>query len=521
MANKPTAMLQIRRIIQLLEAGKPQREISRALGISRNTVQQYTQRITESARLSSELLSLSDAELSQVVFVPPRAVARDTRYERLAPNLEEYSSRLQKTGVTRLLLWQEYRKFEPEGYSYQQFCEHLNRRKKISQAVMHFEHAPGACMQIDYAGKKLHYTDQQSGEVIECPVLVVVLPHSSYTYVEALRNCSMSELIPALNRALHHFGGVPHKVLCDNMRQTVKASTRYDPTFTDLADQWSFHYNTCMAATRVRKPRDKATVEKSVHLTYQRVFAPLSRIVCYSLQELNHHVNLLVDDHNNAKMQRREHSRYDLWLQEKETLITLPEKDFEITYRVNAKVQKNYHVTLGQDWHHYSVPFNYIGSKVSITYTTEHVAIYCGLDRIALHTRDRRKQRYSTIKEHMPAHHAAYHQTLGWDADYFPAQAQHIGPHAIETIKKVLASRYFPEQAYRSCIGILRLRDRYGSDRLESACFRALHGDSIRYKTIANILANGMDKLPINEPSSTSSIPPHDNIRGPLEYSQL
>jgi len=517
MANKPITMLQIRRVIQLLDSGASHRNIAKHLTISRNTVKDYVLKLTRTGKSFIELLNLSDVQLSELLYNPQPIVSRDYRYEKLAPRLSYYLSQLQRTGVTRLLLWGEYCKEEEFPYSYQQFCEHLNNHKKIHQAVMHFEHKPGDKVEIDFAGKMLSYVDRTSGEEIFCPVLVAVLPYSGYTYVEALPNAGMEQLISALNRCMQHFGGVPIQVVSDNMKQIVKTSNRYEPSFTELAQQWSVHYNTSLLATRVAKPRDKATVEKSVDITYKRIYAPLRDQVFYSLSELNENIKICLEKHNHALMQKKEHSRYDLWLEERNSLKLLPCEDFEMKYTVKAKVQKNYHITLGQDWHHYSVPYKYIGKEVKVVYDTKQVEIYLDMNRIALHTRNYRKHGYSTLDIHMPEKHMHHQKSLGWNEEYFLDKAKSIGDNTLQIIKKIITSRVFTQQTYNACLGILRLKEKYGQERLEAACKRALLGSSINYLTISNILTSGMDKKPLIEDATLVNLF-HENIRGAETY---
>jgi hypothetical protein len=382
---------------------------------------------------------------------------------------------------------------------------------------MHFEHLPGQKAEIDFAGKKMCYVDKQSGEIIECPVLVCVLVFSGYTYVEALPDASMVQVVTALNRCMAYFGGVPVHVVSDNMRQTVKSSNRYEPSFTELIDQWSIHYNTTFLATRVCKPRDKATVEKAVDIAYKRIYAPLRDEIFHSLEELNQAMKPCLETHNHALMQKKEHSRYDLLIQEREAFKSLPALPFELKYSVTAKVQKNYHVTLGQDWHHYSVPFKIIGKKVKIVYDTEVVEIYDGLTRIACHKRDYRKHVHSTIDIHMPDKHLKYLESLGWNAEYFLQKAEAVGENFTKVITQIINSRHFTEQTYNACLGLIRLKDKYGKERLEAASQRALLGSSITYRSISNILINGTDKqlLLSDIPLPT---PLHDNIRGPQNY---
>lgn len=330
-----------------MESGCSQRNISAQLLISRKTIKQYLVKIQSCGESLEELLKQTDSALSDLLYGLRTTVQRDDRYLRLAPRIPAFLTELNRPGVTRYLLWQEYCKEEESPYSYQQFCEHFRAHKKVDSAVMHHEHTPGDKAEIDFAGKMLSYVDKDTGELIYCPVLVAVLPYSGFTYVEALPNAGMVQLVSALNRCMRYFGGVPKHLVSDNMKQYVKVANRYEPSFTQLVEQWSVHYNTSLLAARVARPRDKATVEKSVDLAYKRIYAPLRDQLFFSLSELNHHVKDFLDKHNHTLMQKKDHSRYDLLLKETPSLKPLPEQDFEMKYIVKAKVQKNYHITLG------------------------------------------------------------------------------------------------------------------------------------------------------------------------------
>lgn len=418
-------MLQIRRVLQQLQQGTSHRRIAREVNLSRNTVQDYYLKFIRSGLTYTELLALSDSDLSATIFTKRTVPLKDERYERLAPRLPDHVKELNRTGVTRMLLWKEYCRGDTNPYSYQQFCYHLGTHQLMNTAVMHFEHTAGQKAEIDFAGKKMHYIDKQTGEVIECVVLIAVLLHSGYTYAQALPSASMVHVVAFLNCCMDYFGGVPVHVVSDNMKQTVKSANRYEPSFTELISQWSVHYNTTFLATRVCKPRDKATVEKAVDLAYKRIYAPLRDERYHSIEALNQGILGCLKEHNHTLMQKKDHSRYDLFVQEQKFLKPLPSQGFELKYSVDAKVQRNYHVTLGQDWHHYSVPFKYIGKKVKIVYDTQTVEVYEGLTRIALHKRNYRKHGYSTVEEHMPERHRQYRHALGWNAEYFVKSRSH------------------------------------------------------------------------------------------------
>lgn len=379
----------------------------------------------------------------------------------------------------------------------------------------------GELMMVDWAGDMLSYTDRSTGELISCPVLICVLPYSGYSFVKALTDATLERLINALNDCLSFWGGVPHALKTDNMKQVVIKTSRYEPTLTDAINQWAQHYNICITTTRVARPKDKAPVENEVKITYRRIYAPLRDKVFFSLKALNEAIAVQLDNHHKQLFQRKDYSRSDIFLAEEKSLLQpLPASPFVIKHRVQAKVQKNYHITLGEDWHHYSVPYSYIGKTVTAVYDADVVEIYFQHQRIALHKRNYKKHGYTTVKEHMPEGHQRYFEQRGWTADYFLKQASVIGPSTHRYIEAVLKGKHFTEQTYNACLGILRLGKQYGNERLEAACKRALQGGVFTYRTIDNILKNNMDKLPYAEQPELFTTPEHDNIRGAGTYKQ-
>ena len=520
MSQKPITMLQIRRILQLLKEKKSKRHIALALHLGRNTVNDYAERIEKSGLSIAVLLKLADADLGDLLYPKNEHIKSDKRAESFEKKVSDFQNELTRVGVTKLLLWNEYRKEFPDGYGYSQFCDRLNAHMRINAATMHLEHKPGERIQIDFAGKKLDYIDQATGEIISCPVLVCVLPFSGYSYVEALPSATQEHLFPALGRCMNYFGGITENVLSDNMKQWVNKSHRYEPVFSDVCEQWSLYYNTSLSATRVAKPKDKPTVENQVHITYMRIYAPMRHETFFSLNEINHRILTLLEIHNRTCMQKRTYSRYDRFIQMEQPLLrALPAEPFMLKHTAMAKVQKNYHVVLGEDWHQYSVPYQYISKQVKIIYDTEEVEIFLGLKRIAYHKRNFRKNDYSTLAEHMPEKHQKYNETKGWDADYFLQKAKEIGENSLKVIERIIEGRTFAPQAFSSCRGLLRLSTQYGKERFESACKRALLSPRINYKLIENILVNNLDKQQDDQISLFPPIPDHENLRGPEYYS--
>ena len=518
MANKSISMTQIKRIIQLRNEGISKLKISKKIGIHRKTLDDYLFKIDLTGKSYTDLLSLSEAELGAIVYSPENTKQPDKRLEELKKNFDYYNQELNKVGVTRKILWEEYKLSHPNGYGYTQFCEHFARYNQRNKATMHFDHLAGDYLQVDFAGKPLHIVDRHTGEIISCPVLVCVLPFSGYPYIEALLSTKQEVLFAALNRCLIYFGGVPRNILSDNMRQYVIKNSRYEFTFSELVNQWSLHYNTNLEATRPRKPKDKPTVEGGVNLSYLRVYARLRKETFFSIYDLNKRIHELVARHVDQPFQKKSGTRHELFIKhEKPLLKPLPETNFVVRRITKGKVQMNYHVFLGEDNHRYSVPYQYIGQQTRIIYDQENVEIFIGFKRIATHKRDYRNGGYTTLKEHMPEKHLKYQETKGWDADYFLSLASKIGEASEEVFRLVLASKDFIEQTYLSCKGLKRLSEIYTPERFEAACQRALRGSRVNYGMIKNILEKNLDKQE-DPQGNLFSIPKHNNIRGKNSY---
>ncbi len=521
MANKVITMQQIRTIIQLLEKGYSLRSISAQVGLSRPPVTFYAARLKNAPYSLEELRQLTDVVLASIVYAPTvvTPLSETARRLELDSRMAYFLSELKRTGVTRLLLWEEYRKESSDPFRYTQFCILLKQASKTSDASMHIVHTPASMVMVDFAGDKMSYVDRSTGEVISCPVLVAVLPFSKYTFVMALLNASIPQVIKALNACLAYFGGVPLSLKTDNMKQVVTKSCRYEPLFSEALQQWSLHYNITLLATRVAKPKDKAAVENEVKIAYQRIYAPLREDLFYTIDQLNEAISKRLTMHNEKLFQLKDYSRLQQFKKEEQSLLQpLPAEAFVTRHRVLAKVQKNYHITLGEDYHHYSVPYQFIGKQVSVVYDTDMVEVYYQHKRIALHRRSYKKHDFTTTGEHMPQGHQHFFEQKGWTPDYFLKQASLIGPDVYRYMDEVLKGRAFTEQTYNACRGILRLHKQYGPSRLQAACSRALTGHVFNYRTIQNILISNQDKLEENSQTDLFRLPDHPNLRGPDTY---
>jgi transposase len=351
-------------------------------------------------------------------------------------------------------------------------------------------------------------------EVTEVEVYVAILGYSQLTYVQAVASQRKEDFISATENALHFFGGVPQVLILDNLKSAVTKADKYEAevnsTFLDFAN----HYGTTVLPTRSYKPQDKAHVERAVNIAYSRIFAPLRNQVFYSIKSLNEAISEQLTAHNNKHFQNRPISRRELFNQgEKNFLGVLPADRYQIKQSKEATVMKNGYVQLNK--HYYSVPYRFIGRKVKLIYTTSDVSVFYNRERIAYHRYSTKQFSHSTIKEHL----ASTHQFISeWNPEKFTGWAASISPVVLEYITRILQAATYPEQAYRSCVGILSFDKKVGRQGFIGAIERATYYGAFNYTMIRKILQSGLDLVAFGDEEHSGPLPAHDNIRGPRAY---
>ena len=510
MANKVTDMSKIRKVIKFHCSGKSKLFISNYLSLSRNTVKKYIALFDALGLNLEDLEKKADADLEDL-FSQSTLESANPKLEKLQSYFPKMERDLKKVGVTVQHLWEEYYKENPDGLKSSQFRYHFRNWSNRVNPVMHMNHKAGDKMYVDYAGKTLSVIDQDTGEIREVQFFVAILGASQYTYAEASLSQQKEDFVASVENAVRFFGGTPGAIVPDNLKSAVIKSSRFEPTINETLADFAEHYQTTILPARAYKPRDKSLVEGAVKILYRRIYVHLREQKFFSLDQLNEQIWNLLEVHNKKKLTARPYSRLELFTEdEKKELNPLPQKRFEIKYQSFATVMQNGHVSLSSDKNFYSVPYQYLRKKVKLLYTKSTVEIYYKYNRIATHPRHYKPYVYTTNPEHM----ASTHQFVAdWSASRFLDWASGIDPSVGEFIMKIIDSKNHPEQAYKSCLGILSFEKKVGKQRLINACKRALDYRIYSYKAIQNILENNLDRIDI-ESETDLELPHHDNIRG-------
>ena len=506
-------MSQIKQLLRLHQQGTGRKRIASFLGISKTTVKSYLQKAGTLPLSTEQLLALDDQELEKK-FHPGNPAYKDSRYDHLKSRLDDYARELERTGVNKQVLWEEYRQERPEGYGYSQFCHHLKQHESAARPSMVLHHPPGEKLFIDFAGKKLSYVDRNTGEVIDCQVFVACLPFSDYGFAMAVHTQNVADFTHALVRCLKALEGVPQALVPDNLKSAIVKADRYEPTVNRALEDLANHYGTTVMPARAGKPQDKALVENHVKLIYSRVYAKLRSQLFFSLHDLNEAITEKVRLHNQTRMQQKTYSREEKFLAEEKPLLQpLELKDFELQYYRQLKVAKNNHVLLTCDKHYYSVPYAHIGQKVKVIYTRSMVRIYHDGKQIASHLRSYHKGGYSTAKEHLCSQHNHYKDR---SPEYYLQKAGRKSRELHDLMQKIFEQKRYPEQLYRTCDGLLNLQRKTEPAAFQKACQMALEHQAYNYSFIRNVLDNNMTAQ--QQTIEDQPLPEHDNVRGKDYY---
>ena len=509
MAQERLTMRKIKEIIRLKEeAGLSNRAIARACKVSNSTVGEYLRR-AKAAGIGWPLGEMSEDELYRRLYPEREKQGEESRQ---LPDWKEVRTELRTKGVTLRLLWMEYIERHPNGYRYTQYCEYYRRWKKGEETPRRRkEHLGGEEMQVDYTGVKMKIVDPQTGEIEEAPVFVAVLTASNYTYAEAQQSENQYSWNNGHVRAFDYFGGVVRIVKPDNLKTGIAKANYYEPDVNLAYQELAEHYHFAVLPARVKKPRDKGKVENGVQNVERWVIAPLRKRIFFSLQEANQALWECLEAFNQREMQHVGRSRYEEYLEiDRPNLRALPERRYEYATWKKARVHIDYHVAFEK--HFYSVPYALIHEEVEIRASEHMIVIFHKGKQVAVHPRQHRQGRFTTQPAHMPANHRFMEQV---NAEQLVHWAEKIGPKTASLVSAILRSRPFPEQAYRSCLGVLGLVKKYPQPVAEQACQSLLASHALSYKA----LKAELEWLTDQQPEPPSAVPPnHENIRGQSYY---
>jgi transposase len=504
-------MKKIRDVLRLCWVlGFSVRQTSQSLGLSTGVISKMTNRAELAGLDWQKVQQHSDQELEQQIYGKP-VVASEIRPE---PDVEWMYRELRKKGVTLELLHVEYLGQHPTGYHYTAFCDRYRSWLGKRGLSMRQTHKAGDKCFVDYSGKRPCIVDRNTGERKPVELFVAVLGASNYTYAEATESQRSEDFIASNERALRFFGGVPRALVPDQLRSAISTPCWYEPKVQRTYQEFANHYGTSVFAARPGKPKDKAKAEVAVQIVQRWILARLRNETFFSLEALNERIAQLLQELNTRPMKRYGGiSRLELFEQtDRAELLPLPLEYFEYCTWKGARVNLDYHIEIER--HYYSVPYVLLHEKVEARVTARTVEVFHVGRRVALHPRSYVLYKPTTDPTHLPADHRAWLQA---DPAEIQQWAKSVGPCTEAMVNRILSSNFYPEQCWRSARGLKRIGQKYGPQRTEAACARALRFGARSYKPVERMLKHGLEQRPLSEDEQEQSehaVIEHDNVRG-------
>lgn len=467
---------------------------------------------------------------SQLPWPLPEGLTADALEKRLFPAKEPVhtptvepdwlytDTELRRPGVTRQLLWTEYKTQAGErAMGYSQYCRCYRSWHKTQRRSMRQTHRAGEKLFIDFCGPTVPVVNPDTGEIRRVAIFVAVMGASGYAFVEACEGQDMMSWLNANSRCLTFLGGVPQLLIPDNLRSAVKKPDRYEPVINDSYQALAAHYGTAVLPARPRKPKDKAKVENAVLIVERWLLARIRNETFYTLRALNQRLSELLHSLNHRPMKGYgNQSRAERFaLLDAPALSPLPVIPYEYSEYRTVKVAPDYHVEYARHW--YSVPHELVGQRLSLKAGQTVIQAWYRGQCVAQHPRSHHEYQHTTHPQHMPAAHRRHSQ---WTPERQAAVAASIGPFTGRVVTLMQNRKTHPEQSCRAVSGLLALVKRYGRERLEKACRAACHYQVPERRFVENLLRHNRENAVLAEPAAENEAASqaHENVRGPGYY---
>jgi len=496
----------LRDLIHRVRSGESDRRIARDLGISRTTVRKYRLWAEEQGYLQADKSLPDDSTLVAALGAVPRPPQAASSVE----PYREVVQRLLDQGVEMTAIFQRLQEDHDYPGSYSSVRRYVRKlRPAKPKAVVRVHTAPGEEMQVDFGSVGLLY-DPSSGRERRANVFVATLCYSRHQYAELVFDQKVPTWIALHRRAFESWGGVPQRVVPDNLKAAVTKVLIHDPVLGEAYRRMAQHYGFLISPTRPRTPRHKGKVENGVHYVKRNFMAGQEFL---DILVANQRLKTWVQERAGTRQHGTTHQAplYLFHEYEQAALLPLPDKPFTLREIRQVKVHPDCHVSIDKSY--YSVPYLHVGQTLSAHISEQIVEIYRVQELVATHPRSHKPGQWNTRTEHYPEHKAAY---LERTPAYCRQVAARLGPATSQVVETMLADR--PLYRLRSVQAILRLEETVGKQRLEAACARALYFGDPQYRRIKAILNAALDREPLPETAAPVSTQQHLFARSGDEF---
>lgn len=490
-------MVDVTEILVHWHAGRSQSEIATSLGLDRKTVKKYLAPALEAGVAPGDEPRSQEQWAALVRSWWPGLV--DTRLRQTTwPQIEAHHEFIKSLlgVVTVATIWQRLRDehgLQVSVASVRRYVRANLPEDALRSKVTVLRESPpaGEEAQIDY-GYLGSWVDPVGGRLRRVWAFVMVLACSRHVFVRPVLRMDQAAWTQAHVEAFAFFGGVPARLVPDNLRTGVERSDLYDPKINRSYAELAAHYDTLIDPARVRKPKDKARVERPMPYVRDSFWRGRQFTSVADMQRAAIDWSMNVAGTRVCRPLSGAAPLAVFNAVEASELKPLPRKRFVLATWSRATVGPDIHVKVGRCL--YSVPWRFIGQKIDARSTITTVQIFATGELIATHAAKTAGKQTDMI--HYPPEKIAFAmRTPTWCR----TRAADIGPHCVAVIAELLAVNALFR--LRAAQGVLGLADKHGTKRLEAACGKAISVGDPSYRTIKGILAAGAETDPPPAPS--------------------
>ncbi len=499
MARRYISMNELMEVFYRWHKGEKIKSISTSLGMDRKTVRKYINMI-KSSGISQDF---NEEELIEKLNrnIPTASYDRP-KYNLLSLYKDQIRSWLEMPHMTGKQIWRLLRENYniPVGYTTikrylkKEFSYHKNK------VTIRIETPPGEEAQVDFGYAGLMY-DPDTGRTRKTYVFIMTLSYSRHKYIRFVFRQDVNTWLDCHEKAFTFFGGVPRRIILDNLKSGVVKPDIYDPSINMAYGDMERYYGFIADPAKVRKPEHKGKIERAVSTVKKHLLAGRTFDNIHDANEKAHlwcREGIGMEIHGTTKKRP-----YETFVnEEKHTLMPLPDKPFERPLWKECKVHPDHHIVFDKSY--YSLPTRYIGMKVWAKGTNNQVEIFLNYERIKLHPRAKSPGTWVTDPNDYPHEKLAF---LMATPLWCRKRAGEIGPHTEELINTIL--RYSAIKNLRKAQAILRLADKY-PHKMEKVAERAITYGNTRYKSIKAM----MDMIDIPPKDITGFIRPPEYFMG-------
>jgi transposase len=493
-----------RELIYRLRLGQSDRAIARDLGISRITVRKY-RGLSEARGYLDPASPLPEVQaIAHALGPAPRPPCPVSSVQPYRQLVEQFLTE----GLEMMTIFDRLSKDHGYTGSYSSIRRFVHRLRPAQKHVTVRVHSgPGEEAQVDFGSAGM-FLDPADGRLRQAYVFVMTLCFSRHQYAELVFDQKIPTWLALHRRAFESFGGVPAKIVPDNLKAAVLRAALHDPVLGEAYRRFAQHYGFLVSPTRPATPEHKGKVENGVHFV-KRSF--LAGQVFADIREANQKLAIWVRERAGMREHGTTHQPPLALFEacERAKLLPLPSEPFELCETKIAKLHPDCHVVV--DGSYYSAPYEHVGDDLEVHVFERVVQIYRATKLLATHPRARKKGEWHTRNEHYPPDKAAF---LEKTPERCRELSSRIGPCTAEVVQKLLAER--PLDQLRSVQAILRLVDTVGPQRLEAACRRALFFGDGHYRRIKGILNAALDQAPLPEPAPITKPAPSFVFQRPV-----